>query len=1341
MRQRRVTTETAPKGQSKRSKVDRNGSSSYPRRDTGEGASTPARTPRTARCVSVLGLVGVVALAVSAQGCLPEFDTSRVTPVRGTVGEEMYGVLCDRVGAQALREDLTGASFQAVCHKDAAGAYADQVDQTKLPTLSASAKNEKGGIVPLEEQQASRDKAIGRVEAMARRRADLVRALDATFPEGVKVAIKDLDNGDETKSCDAPAKSGEGLLTQQIADMLGRMGDLYNDGTLPQSTESLARVVDAFNSSDEAQGAWARLSARQGYRPIDTALGVARPVIAYPHLRDLSNASLRLLSADSTPYEIDPKHDDRGQRVPVPGPGNAALDKMLEAGHEEMLAVKADPKLAPLALAKDLSGRTVLSRPRDNVEMLEQMLFASDPSFGNAAAKPTYIVKRDARGYAAIAGGAVPAPFIDADGDGLPDVDASGRFLTTNNSLAPSPFPFSGGPGEKGVQRDAQGRALAGSQLLYDYLDTSHTFAAQMMADMKPLVNPDVTQNHETLMDTLGGIQVAVGPRVDRTKAYGTGKTVAYKGISPDSPLLDLVYATGAILGDRNADQTLALVSQLFQQKPKEMARVTGALSKAFDVAQKHGEAKIPRTSTYWDETLEATSAIAHEPGLLEDLLKALAAPESAQLGTIFSSYAKYRDDIGYDPSDINGAPYNYTTKSQGEMSTPVDRTKPETGKNRSGLYRFLGLISDTTGVTACNKNDAVVHAELGGINIPSFGLKWKECEVFKIENLAAFYLDSMANAQQYDTGTVKRGTIYMRPGVLRAASGPGLIENSSGIQGMWPDTGSTIAPTPKFLNRLVFFDVNGDTQNAKTKLFVKDLQGEFMGTSVCPERIIDDPSPGAADARSDGKIRGLRSCADGQWLQQRGPYTLFTWENFGFYDAMRPLLGAFVKHGREDLFLQISNATYKHWPGAEATTDECRLPGNVQCPRSGMNSYSALIAEAFAGDALPAIVELAKALENLPIQRCDATDAKGNCTKVTNVTGIDVAAAATRAMTDADYAKTTLQLEDRKGNVTAKRNDGTTTPQVTPMLLLTNALGGIDLAFDTYEAQNPGDTARRANWRRARSQLVDQFMAVSGAKATSQFANPTMPKMAPVIVELLRSQLLAHCPQSFTPPYAKCAWATTELTQKATDTLTGPLAGAGLDVMEAIRADQDGRVQMEKLLQYLLDAASQNDALASVLASSNDVVQMLRDEENLVPLFHVLASTMDRSKVDDKGRVTEKSLVDAQMALLARLSGKYFDKEGLEICKREIDPNQVLTAALANLVTPIKDGDFNGQSPLEVIIDVIADVNRVDPTQKYEGTLARSDYGSVGENVVDFLTNKQRGLEQFYEVIRTGTR
>jgi len=92
-----------------------------------------------------------------------------------------------------------------------------------------------------------------------------------------------------------------------------------------------------------------------------------------------------------------------------------------------------------------------------------------------------------------------------------------------------------------------------------------------------------------------------------------------------------------------------------------------------------------------------------------------------------------------------------------------------------------------------------------------------------------------------------KKGAFYMRDGLLRngvgglGAASVGLMEDSSGIMGFWTDTSSTVlSAKPAWLNRLVFFDLKGDTVNAKTNKFIKDLQGDFIGTSVCPERIIN---------------------------------------------------------------------------------------------------------------------------------------------------------------------------------------------------------------------------------------------------------------------------------------------------------------------------------------------------------------------------------------------------------------------------------------------------------------------------------------------------------------------
>jgi hypothetical protein len=80
-----------------------------------------------------------------------------------------------------------------------------------------------------------------------------------------------------------------------------------------------------------------------------------------------------------------------------------------------------------------------------------------------------------------------------------------------------------------------------------------------------------------------------------------------------------------------------------------------------------------------------------------------------------------------------------------------------------------------------------------------------------------------------------------------------------------------------------------------------------------------------------------------------------------------------------------------------------------------------------------------------------------------------------------------------------------------------------------------------------------------------------------------------------------------------------------------------------------------------------------------------------------------------------------------------------VMDYVLKNLVTPIDDGGPAALSPLEIIIDSIADIHRLDPS--VTDPLSPDDYGAIMGTVNDFLTNKQRGLEQFYAIINNRQR
>jgi hypothetical protein len=192
------------------------------------------------------------------------------------------------------------------------------------------------------------------------------------------------------------------------------------------------------------------------------------------------------------------------------------------------------------------------------------------------------------------------------------------------------------------------------------------------------------------------------------------------------------------------------------------------------------------------------------------------------------------------------------------------------------------------------------------------------------------------------------------------------------------------------------------------------------------------------------------------------------------------------------------------------------------------------------------------------------------------------------------------------------------------------------------------------------------------------------------------------------------------------------------MDLVDAIRSQDSARTALEALLQYLLAASSQNDALAALLATSNDLIQVLGDDQDLVPIYNALAPALSPSTYDSVGHLVTANVLDAQLALLSHISGQFMSN-GTELCADEVDPNQILSQVLTNLVTPMTNATGQQtETPLEVIIDVITDVNRADPSQTSK--LQPGDYAAVSGQVNDFLLNPQFGLEQFYEIVRKGT-
>jgi hypothetical protein len=81
-----------------------------------------------------------------------------------------------------------------------------------------------------------------------------------------------------------------------------------------------------------------------------------------------------------------------------------------------------------------------------------------------------------------------------------------------------------------------------------------------------------------------------------------------------------------------------------------------------------------------------------------------------------------------------------------------------------------------------------------------------------------------------------------------------------------------------------------------------------------------------------------------------------------------------------------------------------------------------------------------------------------------------------------------------------------------------------------------------------------------------------------------------------------------------------------------------------------------------------------------------------------------------------------------------EYDKYHVMDHVLPNLVKPMNEG--RGPTPLEVIMDTVAEVSREDSAEA-TGPLDPPDYSFIFESTRDFLTSNTRGLEQIYTIVQ----
>ncbi|MFO0592082.1 MAG: hypothetical protein U0441_31350 [Polyangiaceae bacterium] len=1254
-------------------------------------------------------------LAIAGAASCTEIDTARQAGPIATLGDDLYGVLCDRLGASSLAEDTSGESYQGLCHPSSAGKYEDDVDVRLLPPVSGDKATK------------ARERSIAKMRAMARWRADLVRAFNATFPD---VEIDDVTTdteGDKVRLHEGLMKLGQALTPLYETNPF----EEGKDPLLPSTTRALKKVLDAIANNDEAKAALSRIWARRAYRPFTSELGAVQAALGYPSLRAFTKASLNVLG---------PK-----------GAAAAQLQQLFAVGkHELANATVTDSALPPLHL--DDPAANQLNRPRTALEFSAGLMLAEDKDYAGDLSSEWYIAARDRRGLV-IPFGNVPgdpatvsSPFADTNKDGFADVDGFGRFVDGSGTPLTLDRAFAY-PGVTAGPVDGQGRPQTP---IYQYINTARTPLAAITRSLKTLADPQ----NGALLDALAGARVLFGPReqarYDYTKdsanaILGPGQecpTVPadacvdyerFKG--EESPLVDLLYASGPLLADPDSDALLAGLSDLVENHSEDVARLLGAALKIRQIALDHDKlaeqgkepvAGMDYKVPIWDEIAEILWHISEEPNLIQKLVKGFSDPvltspqgSSPDMGHTLATFILNKDSFNYDTNNINGPSVNLTDNAAGgSIADPkhlIDQTKPKTGDNVSLFERTLSLIHLVNRVKMCNKQDAHVFADVfGGWVIPG---GYDECNLVKFENLGGFYVDAIL-----PDGHKKRSRLEIQNGTLQDLlnvvgifqSPDDLFQNSSGITGM------TMTPTLPALNRLVFFGAESDLYN------MPDIDPNINGKNDYPNQFISNMLNPAPTVLCPKKPNGVNECTNADTtLRVMMPKTIFAWERLGFYSYLRPVVQPFAEvscnsdasfcpnnnpvdyYRGEEYFLDLIDALYKHWS------------------KDGGNTYEPMLADSFVTDMLPALQKFSDIATKISKVTVSRGPNKGQV-----LTGGDVLAKTARILFSRDYAAG-IGLTDRKGNKAGKWTDGTPQDQVTVYSLFADALHGMDVRFDTAcdlltgsekDACVTDTQDRKAKWKSARSRLVDEFLAVDGTGPGATWHNKATPKVLATTLTLLRQQVNAHCPNRENG--GGCDWARKEMPDKLARTLSGPLFAALMDLLEPLRVDDAARLETEKLLVYLMDAAGQPEKARAMLATLVDVVQVLQDDADVAPILRAAAPGLNPANDPDGAGVGDTAV----KMLLAVTDDKY-------------DPYHVMDYVLPAAVSPMKDasGAPVDRAPIEIFIDAITDIHRIDAAADAEDDrpLDTGDYGTIFDNVQQFLSSPTRGLEQFYFIVQ----
>jgi hypothetical protein len=876
-----------------------------------------------------------------------------------------------------------------------------------------------------------------------------------------------------------------------------------------------------------------------------------------------------------------------------------------------------------------------------------------------------------------------------------------------------TPFAIAGR--EDSVQRDGNGLALSGGKPMFETIDASKTLLAALMRETSVLIARG-DADRSPLENFAHGLKPLLGPWSTRTQTIGAN---AYEFVGPDidaSALLEVTHAFASMARYPEAAPLVRTLDALIHQHENDATAFDYAALAIDAMSDEYEDAKLNGPHEFWDDLLAVGIRMSKRPGMIEALIRSFTDPRSGAQGKLFATWMLYNDEVSY-PNSPSETPEDINKPVDQKYSQLVERNKPDVGMNRSIWQRTMSLIHALNGVQVCNKEGAVLNVNTG-IGVLTFpfgdlsGAGYKKCDLIEIPDALEIYAQAVLGRSQIKVKDSFAEVLSVF-GSLTGISGSvaQIIESESKI------TGFTDKPTALSMARFIFAPRNKWTTDLFTPQLSVDLVpiAEYERNGLFPIEVLDE--------RTD-----------------------FEGKASSFLELGKPLLEAFDKPESRNpvdgkltdgyMFGHSLSVLHRHWSsrkdgpcparveaGDEGCTQHLDPKAPLYSPQTGLVSYEPLLARALDDEHLVEILHQATvALAAIKVPGPDGAEIDG-ITALGNFAQRLLTPDPTLFKQDGKTNTTQTNLCVRQGD-TCKGDVGRVITPLAPMHLVADALKAMD---DTFKQAD--NKERLQYWQAGRSGILDAVLTVdrSGSEGDYQYKlrDRTAWGISNAVLPWLAERIETHQKAGDLSKWAD------GLSGRAATILRHPLTAATVDLLDAFWPEADASGEFTKITSYLTDERNE-DAFLGMLTAAADSLILLDRDPNLSPAiqFAALGLAPNAFKaIEGELPNGNKSVAYAGLELTGGVVK--------ELNKKKMPGTQT---ALSKLLKNLVLGDDAQRSPLEVLLDATADVNRRDVTAAPETPLTAEEDRDVFSDVKSFLYDQdqeKRSLERLYTVIQ----